>query len=57
MENVGFNLFAVKVLVDRGVDFHAAWNLVFGPGRFEKMMEHVLAGLAGEEVFDGVGIA
>ena len=57
MENVGFNLFAVKVLVDRGVDFDAAWNLVFGPGRFEKMMEYVLAGLAGEEVFDGVGIA
>jgi hypothetical protein len=50
-------LLLVQLLVDRGMDVDEAYNLVFGFGRFEKMMEHVLLGLVEEEVFDGVGVA
>ena len=59
MTNTAAKLFMAKVLWHGGVPFDEAWDLAFGPGRFDKLIvcTKLKDELVGEEVFDGVGIA
>ena len=43
--DLGILALAVSGLVDQGVEVDEAYDFVFGEGRFDKLQQHVLAGL------------